>query len=178
MDQDTTSGLEKRNIWLCGQQVTNELDRAIVLLRQHARPAKPSGMARFGIVGSQRLGLSVAGMVAGPAKLTSRQMDAWAKGFVSWEVCDPVCGSALVASPRTRCGSSTVLPLTLNAANCFSHLNYRASKLCQAMARLFAASWTSSDVVMRPTDSRTAPAARVASTPIAARTPLTASCSE
>ncbi len=87
-------------------------------------------MARFGIVGEQRLGLSmpamrriaktlgrnhdlalqlwatgipdariVAGMVADPARLTSRQMDAWARGFESWDVCDQVCGSAFIASP-------------------------------------------------------------------------------
>ncbi|WP_114968736.1 DNA alkylation repair protein [Rhodoferax ferrireducens] len=41
----------------------------------------------------------VAGMVADPAKLTSRQMDAWAKSFTSWDVCDQVCGSAFLASP-------------------------------------------------------------------------------
>lgn len=41
----------------------------------------------------------VAGMVAEPAKLTSRQMDAWAKAFRSWDVCDQVCGSAFLASP-------------------------------------------------------------------------------
>jgi 3-methyladenine DNA glycosylase AlkD len=41
----------------------------------------------------------VAGMVAEPVKLTSRQMDAWAKGFASWDVCDQVCGSAFLASP-------------------------------------------------------------------------------
>ncbi|MDD2919143.1 DNA alkylation repair protein [Rhodoferax sp.] len=110
--------------------MTNQIDQALTLLHQHARPAELAGMARFGIVGSQRLGLSmpsmrgiartlghdhalalalwdtgisdariVAGMVAEPAKLTSRQMDAWAKGFASWDVCDQVCGSAFVASP-------------------------------------------------------------------------------
>jgi 3-methyladenine DNA glycosylase AlkD len=41
----------------------------------------------------------VAGMVAEPAKLTSRQMDAWARGFSSWDVCDQVCGSVFLASP-------------------------------------------------------------------------------
>jgi 3-methyladenine DNA glycosylase AlkD len=87
-------------------------------------------MARFGIAGVQRLGLSVpamrriartlghdhalamalwdtgipdarivAGMVAEPGRLTSRQMDAWAKGFASWDVCDQVCNSAFRASP-------------------------------------------------------------------------------
>lgn len=41
----------------------------------------------------------VAGMVAEPAELTSRQMDDWAKSFASWDVCDQVCGSAFLASP-------------------------------------------------------------------------------
>ncbi|MDP2370022.1 DNA alkylation repair protein [Rhodoferax sp.] len=41
----------------------------------------------------------VAGMVAKPAKLGSRQMDAWAKGFDSWDLCDQVCDSAFLASP-------------------------------------------------------------------------------
>lgn len=44
----------------------------------------------------------------------------------------------------------------------------------QAQARASAARSTSSSVVPRPTDSRTAPAARAASAPIAASTPLTA----
>jgi 3-methyladenine DNA glycosylase AlkD len=41
----------------------------------------------------------VAGMVADPLRLTSRQMDLWVKGFRSWDVCDQVCGSAFLASP-------------------------------------------------------------------------------
>ena len=41
----------------------------------------------------------VAGMVAEPAKLSAKQMDAWARGFSSWDVCDQVCGSAFLASP-------------------------------------------------------------------------------
>lgn len=41
----------------------------------------------------------VAGMVAEPAELTSRQMDDWAASFASWDVCDQVCGSAFLASP-------------------------------------------------------------------------------
>ena len=41
----------------------------------------------------------VAGMVAEPTKLTSDQMDAWVKGFSSWDVCDQVCASAFRASP-------------------------------------------------------------------------------
>ena len=106
------------------------LAAALALLKADARPAEIEGMARFGIVGERRLGLSmpsmrriakalgrdhalalelwatgipdaqiVAGMVADPARLTSRQMNAWALGFESWDVCDQVCGSAFLASP-------------------------------------------------------------------------------
>lgn len=110
--------------------MTDRLAHALALLQQQARPTELAGMARFGIVGEQRLGLSmpamrqiartlghdhalalalwdtgipdariVAGMVAEPAQLTSRQMDTWAQGFASWDVCDQVCGSAFLASP-------------------------------------------------------------------------------
>lgn len=41
----------------------------------------------------------VAGMVADPRRLTSRQMDLWVKGLHSWDVCDQVCGSAFLESP-------------------------------------------------------------------------------
>jgi 3-methyladenine DNA glycosylase AlkD len=110
--------------------VATRLKAALAQLRQNARPAELDGMARFGIVGENRLGLSVpamrriartlghdhdlalalwdtgipdarivAGMVAEPARLTSRQMDAWAKGFASWDVCDQVCANAFRYSP-------------------------------------------------------------------------------
>jgi 3-methyladenine DNA glycosylase AlkD len=108
----------------------SRLKAALSVLHQNARPDELEGMARFGIAGENRLGLSVpamrriartlghdhalalalwdtgipdarivAGMVAEPTKLTSRQMDAWAKGFASWDVCDQVCASAFQASP-------------------------------------------------------------------------------
>jgi 3-methyladenine DNA glycosylase AlkD len=110
--------------------LAKRLESALSQLRQNARPEELAGMARFGIAGENRLGLSmpamrriaralghdhalalalwdtgipeariVAGMVAEPALLTSRQMDAWAKGFASWDVCDQVCGSVFQASP-------------------------------------------------------------------------------
>lgn len=110
--------------------MTDRLAQALALLQQQARPTELAGMARFGIVGEQRLGLSmpamreiartlgrdhalalalwdtaipdariVAGMVAEPKKLTSRQMDTWTQGFAAWDVCDQVCGSAFLASP-------------------------------------------------------------------------------
>jgi 3-methyladenine DNA glycosylase AlkD len=108
----------------------SRLKDALALLRQNARLDELAGMARFGITGDKRLGLSVpamrriartlghdhrlalalwdtaipdarivAGMVAEPSRLTSRQMDRWARGFASWDVCDQVCASAFRASP-------------------------------------------------------------------------------
>ncbi|MES2877438.1 MAG: DNA alkylation repair protein [Pseudomonadota bacterium] len=108
----------------------SNLQAALALLHQNARPNELAGMARFGLNPERRLGLSVpamrgiaktlgadhelatalwktgipdarivAGMVAEPDKLTSSQMDDWAKGFSSWDVCDQVCGSAFLASP-------------------------------------------------------------------------------
>jgi 3-methyladenine DNA glycosylase AlkD len=41
----------------------------------------------------------VAGLVADPARLGSRRMDAWARSLRSWDVCDQVCGSAFLNSP-------------------------------------------------------------------------------
>lgn len=88
-------------------------------------------MARYGIVGAGRLGLSVpvmrriarelgrdhalalalwdsgipdaqivASMVAQPALLTLRQMDAWVATLASWDVCDQACANAFAASPH------------------------------------------------------------------------------
>lgn len=106
------------------------LPDALALLQSNARPDQLAGLARFGITGDKRLGLSmpgirriartlgrdhtlalalwdtgipeariVAGLVAEPDRLTARQMDAWARDFESWDVCDQVCGSAFLASP-------------------------------------------------------------------------------
>ena len=108
----------------------NRLQTALALLHANARPQELAGMARFGIGGEGRLGLSVpamrgiartlgrdhalaqalwdtgipdarivASMVAEPAKLTTRQMDAWVKGFAAWDVCDQTCLNAFVKSP-------------------------------------------------------------------------------
>jgi 3-methyladenine DNA glycosylase AlkD len=41
----------------------------------------------------------LAGMVAEPARFTSRQMDAWVKSMRSWDVCDGACLNAFAASP-------------------------------------------------------------------------------
>lgn len=106
------------------------LQHALTLLHQNARPHELAGMARFGIAGQGRLGLSVpamrgiarslgrdhvlaqalwdtaipdarivASMVAEPALLTARQMDAWVKGFAAWDVCDQTCQNAFCKSP-------------------------------------------------------------------------------
>jgi len=108
----------------------NRLPHALALLHEAARPAELAGMARFGIVGEGRLGLSVpamrgiartlgrdhalaqalwdtgipdarivASMVADPKRLTARQMDQWARGFNSWDVCDQTCLNAFVHAP-------------------------------------------------------------------------------
>lgn len=110
--------------------VSERLTAALRLLDAHARPEALDAMARFGIVGDGRLGLTVpamrgiarslgrdhalalalwdtgipdarivAGMVAHPAQLTSAQMDTWARGFDSWDVCDQACGNAFADSP-------------------------------------------------------------------------------
>jgi len=107
-----------------------QLQCALQLLHQNARPHALADMARFGIVGDDRLGLSVptmrgiartlgrdhalalalwetaipdarivASMVAEPALLTSRQMDAWVKGFAAWDVCDQTCLNVFCKSP-------------------------------------------------------------------------------
>ncbi len=109
----------------------NRLQETLAELRHEARPEALGGMARFGLVGADRLGLSmpvmrriakrfgrdhtlalalwetgipdariVAGLVADPAQITSRQMDAWAADFASWDVCDQVCLGTFVASPH------------------------------------------------------------------------------
>lgn len=41
----------------------------------------------------------LASMVAEPALLTARQMDAWVKGFAAWDVCDQTCLNAFCKSP-------------------------------------------------------------------------------
>jgi 3-methyladenine DNA glycosylase AlkD len=41
----------------------------------------------------------LAGFIAEPAKLTSRQMDAWARDFDSWDICDQVCSNLFDQTP-------------------------------------------------------------------------------
>lgn len=106
------------------------VDAVLRQLKVKARTDQLAGMARFGIAGEGRLGVSIpelrrlaracgrqhtlaealwrtgipdarilAGMVAEPARLTSRQMDAWVRDFNSWDVCDQVCLNLFVDSP-------------------------------------------------------------------------------
>jgi 3-methyladenine DNA glycosylase AlkD len=44
----------------------------------------------------------LAGMVDDPARVTSAQMDAWAKDFDSWDLCDQVCGCLFDRTSRAR----------------------------------------------------------------------------
>jgi 3-methyladenine DNA glycosylase AlkD len=41
----------------------------------------------------------LAGMVAEPARFTLKQMNAWARSTLSWDVCDQACLNAFVRSP-------------------------------------------------------------------------------
>jgi 3-methyladenine DNA glycosylase AlkD len=106
------------------------LDDALAKLHAHAHPDQLAGMAKFGIVGDQRLGLPVpemrqiarelkrdhalalslwdtgipeammvASMIDDPKQLTENQMDDWVGDFMSWDVCDQVCGNLFDKSP-------------------------------------------------------------------------------
>lgn len=106
-----------------------KLTLAMALIRAQARPSELDGMARFGLTGEGRLGLSVpamrqiakqlgrdhalaqalwdtaipdarivASLVAKPEAFSARQMNAWAKDFAAWDVCDQVCQNAFSAS--------------------------------------------------------------------------------
>lgn len=44
----------------------------------------------------------VASMVAVPEELTAKVMDAWVKGFNSWDVCDQVCMNLFEKTPLVR----------------------------------------------------------------------------
>ena len=44
----------------------------------------------------------LAGYIAEPAELTSRQMDAWARDFDSWDVCDQVCSNLFDKTRHAR----------------------------------------------------------------------------
>jgi 3-methyladenine DNA glycosylase AlkD len=106
------------------------LDEALARLHAHAHPDQLAGMAKFGIVGGKRLGLSVpemrkiakelkrdhalalalwetgipdgmmvASMIDDPRQVSEAQMDDWVQDFMSWDVCDQVCGNLFDKTP-------------------------------------------------------------------------------
>ncbi len=105
-------------------------DELMAALYAQANPDNVAGMARFGINTEQALGISVftlRGMVKkvrdhelalrlwdtgvhearllacfcdDPAQVTPGQMDAWAAGFNSWDVCDQACTSLFDQTPH------------------------------------------------------------------------------
>lgn len=44
----------------------------------------------------------LAAYVDDPARVSARQMDAWARGFDSWDVCDQVCGNLFDRTARAQ----------------------------------------------------------------------------
>ena len=42
----------------------------------------------------------LAGLIADPAALTEREMERWARGFDSWDVCDQVCSNLFDKTPH------------------------------------------------------------------------------
>ena len=58
--------------------MTDRLAHALALLQQHARPAELAGMARFGIGGEQRLGLSLIKAAAGDERNFVKKSVNWA----------------------------------------------------------------------------------------------------
>jgi 3-methyladenine DNA glycosylase AlkD len=83
-----------------GINVERRLGASMPALRRIARTVGPDhdlalALWETGLADARIL----AGMIADPARLRARQMDAWAAGFDSWDVCDQVCGSAFLRSP-------------------------------------------------------------------------------
>jgi 3-methyladenine DNA glycosylase AlkD len=99
-----------------------EADAVLAELFAHANPKNVEGMARFGIVSKNVLGLTtpllrslakthkgnhplamalwksgvyeariLAALIADPKQITLPQMNAWAKAFDNWAICDGVC---------------------------------------------------------------------------------------
>jgi 3-methyladenine DNA glycosylase AlkD len=76
---------------------THRLTQALALLHQNARPAELAGMARFGIVGEQRLGLSVPAM-RGIARTLGRD-HALAQALWDTAIPDARIVASMVADP-------------------------------------------------------------------------------
>lgn len=83
-----------------GMEVSNRLGIGIPALRRLGKQigrdhALALALWDTGIADAQIL----AGLVAEPARLTSREMDHWAGTMNSWDTCDQACSNAFGASP-------------------------------------------------------------------------------
>ncbi len=84
-----------------GMAGKHRLGVAVPVLRQLGRQLGPDHALALalwdtGIPDAQIL----AGLVAEPQQLSVRQMNAWARSSLSWDVCDQACLNAFVRSPR------------------------------------------------------------------------------
>ena len=113
--------------------MTSKGDKLLAEMRSHANHKNVDGMARFGIVTTNALGLTtpylrslakehrgdhplalelwksgvfearaLAAMIADPKKISRREMDAWAKQFDNWAICDGVCIHLFRKSPSAH----------------------------------------------------------------------------
>jgi 3-methyladenine DNA glycosylase AlkD len=84
-----------------GIDVSNAFGVAIPLLRSIA---KETGRDHRLALALWRTGIHeariLASMVDEPGRVTVRQMDTWARGFDSWDVCDQVCGNLFDRTPH------------------------------------------------------------------------------
>lgn len=94
-DPSSLSGMARYGI-----EVTDALGVTIPVLRSVAKETGPDhrlalALWRTGVHEARIL----ASMVDEPARVTVRQMDAWARGFDSWDVCDQVCANLFDRTP-------------------------------------------------------------------------------
>ena len=83
-----------------GINPTGTLGISIPILRQLAKQiGRDHALARQLWATGLHEARILAGFIAEPAKLASRQMDAWARDFDSWDVCDQVCGNLFDKTP-------------------------------------------------------------------------------
>lgn len=81
---------------------TEQLGISIVTLRKLARPHRREHELALALWASGiHEARILAAYVADPARITRRQMDAWARDFDSWDVCDQVCGNLFDRMPFT-----------------------------------------------------------------------------
>lgn len=86
-----------------GMDVNHRLGVSVPEMR---RIAKQTGKNHELALALWKTGISdariVASMIAVPEKLTAKLMDAWVKGFDSWDVCDQVCMNLFDKTPLAR----------------------------------------------------------------------------